>query len=115
MYIGTITVPQLPTVLPTLTILSLLEADRPDSWSWRLSIQNLERGKIITEARGFANSTQRGPIVMPVKFAGLRFDESGSYSVVLEHEGQQEPAAVVPFSVILMPQSIPGQQGFPRG
>ncbi len=115
MYMGTIAVPQLPFVLPMLTILALVEGDRPESWSWKLTIQNLERGKTIAEARGFANVPQPGPGVMPVKFGALRFDEAGPYNVVLEIEGQREPLAIVPFNLALMPQIGVGQpQQFPR-
>jgi hypothetical protein len=115
MYMGTITVPQLPAILPSLTVLSLFEGDRPESWSWKLSIQNLERGKAVAEARGFAEVPQPGPGVMPVKFGAIRFDEAGTYNAVLEIEGQRDPIAVIPFQLSLMPQIGLGQAPhFPR-
>jgi hypothetical protein len=114
MYMGTITVPSFPAVLPTLTILSLVESDRPGQWSFRLAIQNLERGNAVMEARGFANVPQPGPAVMPIKFGGARFEERGNYTVTLEVEGQREPLAVVPLRVELMPQQpTPGQPSYP--
>ena len=80
MYLGTIAVPMLPMVMPTMTALALFTGDRPEQFAWRLAIQHLERGRALAEARGFANVVQPGPVVMPVKFGGLRFDEAGAYS-----------------------------------
>ena len=111
MYLGTITVPQLPAILPSLTIVSLFQGERPESWSWRLSIQNMERNnQVVVEARGFANVLAPGPGVMPVKFVGVQFQQAGAYNVVLEVEGQREPLSIDPLTLMLTPQVFPGQQ-----
>lgn len=104
-YMGAIVVPQLPFVLPTLTIFSMLEGDRPESWSWKLSLQNLEKGKLIAEARGFANVLKQGLVVMPMKFGAIRFEDPGVYSAALEIEGHKEPVTTS-FTVALMPPNM---------
>lgn len=115
MYMGTLTVPMLPFLFPTLTIVSLFRGDRPESWPWRLSIQNLEHNnQVIAEARGFATIPAPGPGVMPVKFAPLQVTQAGAYNVVFEIEGQREPLAITPITIVLVPQVIPGQPAFPR-
>lgn len=116
MYMGTITVPMLPFTFPTLTVLSLFSGDRPESFPWRLSIQNLENNsQVLAEARGFANVAAPGQGVMPVKFVAVTFQQAGAYNVVLEM--QNEPI-IVPLTIVLTPQilpghPLPGQQGFP--
>lgn len=109
MYMGTITIPQLPFILPTLTILALMDVDRPESLSWKMTVQHLERGRTILEARGFLTAPQPGPVVMPVKFGGVRLDEGGTYHAVLGQEGHPDPIMMTPFNVVLMPPTIPGQ------
>jgi len=110
MYIGTLTVPMLPFVFPTLTVVSLFKGDKPESFSWRLSIQNLESNhQLVAEARGFATVPAPGPGVMPVKFAGLPVTQAGAYNIVFEIEGQREPLAITPITIVLMPQVMPGQ------
>jgi hypothetical protein len=115
MYMGTIVLQQLPATLPTLTILSLFESDRPESWSWKLSVQtqSVERSRTVAEARGFAQAQQPGPGILPVKFVGLTIDEEGAYNAVLEIDGQREPLAVIPFTVVLPARLAPGQSPFP--
>jgi hypothetical protein len=110
MYLGTIAVPQLPTLLPSFTVLSIFESDRPGTWSWKLAIQRLESGKTIAEAKGFANVQQPGTGVMPIKFGGLRFDETGAYAVTIEIEGQPEPFVTNFFVVLTPPQITPQPQ-----
>lgn len=106
MYFGAITVPQFPAILPTLTILSVFQADRPGNIPFTLRVQRLETGKSLLEAQGFANIQQPGPAVMPVKFGPVRFDEGGAYSVVTELQGQ--PGHVLTdFTVLLTPQIGP--------
>jgi len=112
MYMGTIAVPMLPMVMPTLTVLALFTGDRPEQWSWRMAIQHLERGKTLVEARGFANVQQPGPGAMPVKFGGVRFDAAGAYNIVLHLEGQREPIELLQFAVMLAPQMLQGQAPF---
>lgn len=115
MYMGTITIPMLPMVLPSLTVLSLFHGDRPESFPWRLSIQNLENNhQVIAEARGFANVPAPGPGVMPIKFAGLQFTQAGAYNIVLERDGEREPLAITPITIVLTPQVMLGQPAFPR-
>jgi hypothetical protein len=119
MYMGTITVPMLPFVFPTLTVLSLFHGEKPESWSWRLSIQNLENNsQVIAEARGFATVPAPGPGIMPVKFTGLPITQAGAYQIVLEREGDREPLAFTPINIVLTPQvvpgQVPGQSQFPR-
>jgi hypothetical protein len=50
MYMKTITVPQLPFALPTLTFFQMLEADRLGAFTVRGQLQHVESGKIIAQA-----------------------------------------------------------------
>jgi len=112
MYFGVITVPQFPSILPTLTVLSVFQADRPGNFPFTLKVQRLETGRAILEAQGFAGVQQPGPAVLPVKFGPVRLDESGAYSIVTEIQGQSG-VIVNDFSVVLMPQI--GPQPFTGG
>lgn len=105
MYLGTITVPQLPMVLPTLTVLSVFEAERIENVHFTLKVQGLESGKILAQAQGFANVIQPGVTILPVKFGPVRFDQAGAYSVVTEIQSHE--MLVTSFQVILAPQIGP--------
>lgn len=113
MYVGIIVVQSFPVILPTFTVLTFFEDDRPGEWNWKASIQfqSLERNQTLGEVRGFAKINP-GQGVMPIKFGGLRFDEKGLYNAVVEIEGQREPLAVLPFNVLL-PSQLPGGQSSP--
>lgn len=110
MYLGTIVVPGLPTALPTFTLLTFFEDERPGEWNWKatLQFQSLERNRTLAEIRGFAKFNP-GQGVLPLKFVGLRFDDSGLYHVVVEIDGGRDPFAVIPFNVLLPTQLPPGQ------
>jgi hypothetical protein len=105
MYLGKITVPQLPAVLPTLTVLSVFEADRIENLHFTLQVQNLETGRPIVQAQGFTNVIQPGPVVIPVKFGPVRFDQAGTYNAITEMQGQQ--MLISEFQLILAPPINP--------
>lgn len=109
MYLDVIVVPSFPTVLPLFTIFNMLEDDRPGDWSWKFSLssQSTERSRTIAEVHNHAQVPQPGPVIMPVKFVGLRLEEQGLYHGVLEIE--REPIAIVPFNVRLGPLTAPAR------
>jgi hypothetical protein len=106
LYFGIITVPQFPAILPTLTVLSVFNADRPSNSPFTIRVQRLENGRTILEAQGFAPVVQPGPVVMPIKFAPVRFDEGGAYNITTEVNGQTGQL-VSDFAVVLNPQIGP--------
>jgi hypothetical protein len=104
-YGGTIVVPQFPAVLPTLTIFSVFDTDRPESSPFTLTIQRLENGQGLAQVQGFANIAQPGMGVIPFKFSQMPFQEAGTYSAVLQISNA-EPIVVVDFEVALPPQGF---------
>jgi hypothetical protein len=110
MYLGTISVSQLPTIMPTLTVMSVFESERDENMSFTVTIQSLESGKTVLKAQGFAN-VRPGPGIIPVKFGPVRFDQAGAYSIVTEIQGHSE-VLVTNFQVVLTPQI--GNMPFPR-
>lgn len=105
MYLGKMTVPQLPALLPTLTVLSVFEAERVETnMHFTLKIENLETGRPLVQAQGFGNVIQPGQAVIPVKFGPVRFDQAGAYNVVTEMQGQQ--TLLTQFEVVLAPPPI---------
>jgi len=88
-----IIVPSFPAVLPSLTILSVFEGNRPESMPFRLEIRRLENNQKAAEAQGFANIQQPGEGLMPVRFSPMVFQESGSYTAQLEMGGELIPIA----------------------
>jgi hypothetical protein len=106
LYFGVITVPQFPAILPSLTVLSVFNADRPSNSPFTMRVQRLENGRTIFEAQGFAPVLQPGPVVMPVKVAPVRFDEAGAYNITTEVTGQTGQL-LFDFAVVLNPQIGP--------
>ena len=48
MYTPDISVPQIPFVLPMLTVFQCLDTDRPGTWTAKLKLQHLETGDHVT-------------------------------------------------------------------
>ena len=109
LYFGVITVPQFPAILPSLTVLSVFNADRPGNSPFTIRIQRLENGRTVLEAQGFAPVQQPGPVVMPIKFAPVRIDEGGGYTITTEVSGQTGQL-VSDFAVMLNPNIGPQPQ-----
>ncbi len=114
MYMGNITVTQLPFALPTLAFFQLLQADRLGSYTIRVQVQNVESGRVLAQAVVIMEVNQ-APNGLPAtvlnvpKFANVVFDRAGAYSLNVMIEGQVNPI-IVPFDVILS-TTIPPQVG----
>jgi hypothetical protein len=107
-YFGTITVPQLPFVMPALTFFQVVEADRPGFWNWRGKLQHLETGKDIFQAGGGLNIVKPGLALNVMRFPNVPLIAAGSYNFILEIQEQREPF-IVPFDVVLnIPQQVQG-------
>ena len=115
MYMGNITVTQLPFALPTLTFFQTLEADRLGGYTVRVQIQHVETGRILAQAVALMDVNQ-APTGLPVqvlnsvKFGNIMFDRAGSYSLNVMVDGQADPI-IVPFEIVL---NIPGPQRGPQ-
>jgi hypothetical protein len=109
MYMGIITVPQLPFVLPSLTFFMIMDSDRPGHWGMKLKLQHLETGRILAEARGGIVCSAPGPALLPVKFGAVQLQAVGPYNFSVEVEEHHEPI-ITDFSVSLV---VPPQMGQP--
>jgi hypothetical protein len=102
MYVGVLTVPQIPFTLPSLTFFHLLESDRPGQYGMTGKLQVLETGRTIVEFRGGFGLLQPSPVVIPLRLGNVLLQEVGAYQFILEIEGEREPI-ITQFSVILQP------------
>jgi hypothetical protein len=109
LYMGNITVPQIPFLLPALTFFHVFESDRPATLSFRVRLENLDTGQAMAEAMGGMNIIRPGTGIAPVRFSPIQFSAAGSYNLVMSIEG--EPPIISHFDVIIQPQ--PQQQFMP--
>jgi hypothetical protein len=104
MYMGNITVTQLPFVLPTLTFFQQFEVDRPGNYTLRVQMQDLDQGRTITQAVIMMDVQQAavlpGPAINVVKFGGVQFERAGSYMLSTMIDGQND-LLTFPFDVVL--------------
>jgi hypothetical protein len=101
MYTGTIGLPQIPYVLPSLTFFTCVDSDRPGHWSMKFRIHHLETGANIIEGHGAIVCQQPGPALVPIRIAPLQFQAVGAYNFVIDIEEHREPI-VTDFNVLLL-------------
>lgn len=117
LYTPNITITSLPAILPSLTFLQNLEADRVEAITQRITLQSLETGRAIASATTVLNvqpqPNQPAPwtVLNVINFRNIMFDRAGTYSLTVFFEGQHEPL-IQQFDVIL---NLPGQQPGPQG
>lgn len=109
LYMGTITVPQIPFQLSALTFFQVFESDRPANLQFRLRVQNLDTGQTIAEAMGMMNIQRPGVGAAPIRFSPIQFSAVGSYNLVTTIEGEQP--IISQFDITIQPQ--PQQQFMP--
>ena len=107
MYTPNMAVPQLPFVLPQLTLFVHLESDATGHAGLHMKLQRLEDGQTLVEAHGGLVFQRPGGGLSHLTFGNVRFMAAGAYNFILEIEGQKEPL-IVPFNVILKPPSGAG-------
>ena len=99
-YMGTITIPQIPFVLPSLTFFQLLESDRVGMFNVRMKLQHLETGKNLVEGMGGINIVRPGQAINALRLPNVPLIAAGTYFVIeIEHE--RNPI-IVPFDVMLV-------------
>ena len=109
MYMGGITVSQLPLILPTLTFFQVFDVDRPEDHYLRVQLQNLETGRTLSQAMMPMHNTRPGsPIVNIIKFGNVTFDRSGSYQLTTTIDEGRDPL-IFPFDVVLVVNQQPPQ------
>jgi hypothetical protein len=115
LYTGTVALPQLPFVLPSLTFCTFLESDRPGQWSMEFRLEQLETGRSMVGGGGAVVVQQPGLVIAPIKFGAVQFQAVGIYNfVVTINDGQLGPI-ITGFSVALnIPPQIGPQQQMPR-
>jgi hypothetical protein len=110
MYTGTMGLPQLPFVLPSLTFVMFMDSDRPGHWAMKFRIQHLETGKLIVEGAGGMMFQQPGLSISPLKFGGIPISAIGDYNFVVNLEDHTDPI-IVDFKIVLnLPNQQPNQQ-----
>jgi hypothetical protein len=108
LYMGNITVPHVPFVLPSLAFFQVYESDRPGNFSMRLRLERMDTGQAIIEGMGMLAIQKPGIGVTPIKFAPVQFPAFGTYNLVVNLEGEQP--IISTFDVLPIPQQP--QQGF---
>lgn len=111
LYLPDMAVPQLPTILPTLTFFCNLDSDRPGNFRMGVRLRHEDGGRNIAEAVAMlpvVDPTQ--PIICPIKFGNVQINSAGLYSFSLEIDGQQPIATT--FNVQLV---VPGAQPIQGG
>jgi hypothetical protein len=110
MYMGSVTVGQLPFSMPSLTFFQVFEIDRPEDHFLRIQLQNLETGRQLAQAiMPMQNARPGTPIVNIIKFGNIQFERSGSYQLTTTIDEGRDPI-IFPFDVVLVinqPQQPP--------
>ena len=109
MYTPDMTVASIPYVAPVLTFLFWLESDRPGQYQFRMKLTHLESGTPLAEGMGGVGFARAGMGIVPVRLLGIPFSSPGAYTFTLHFDGQE--ALITHFSVILVPQTMPGFTG----
>jgi len=112
-YQGTITIPQIPFVLPSLTFFQTLEGDRPGMWNVRMRLQHLESGKNVFEGMGAVNFQRPGLGVSALRFPNVPLLAAGPYNFVQEFEDQKDPIVTAFDVMLVVPTQQPQQGGMP--
>lgn len=88
-YVGSIAVPHVPIAIPGLTFLQLYESDRPSNISFKVRLERMDTGQVITQAMGMGVIPKPGLGAAPVRLAPVPFPVFGTYNLVVEIEGEQ--------------------------
>jgi hypothetical protein len=103
LYGGTITVPQIPFVLQSLSFVQAFEDDRPEQLRFTASLQHLDSGQLVAQAMGMMAVGAPGQGISVIKFAPLQINQVGGYVFVVSIDGLPEPLTTN-FDVRLNPQ-----------
>jgi hypothetical protein len=102
LYQDTMTVPQLPFALPSLSFFAVFDASQIGDFGFRAKLTNLEVGKHIAQAMGSIKIMQPAKAVNVIQFRNVQLDRAGSYQFTLAID--EEPAPfTTSINVILVP------------
>jgi len=105
-YANGLSTPQLPLVLPSLTVFQSFSADEVGvSRKFKATLRQLDNGAVLFAVEGNIQSAIDAPIVMPMRLSNLRFMSFGTYTWSFEVEGQ-EPF-LTQFPLTHNPNSMP--------
>jgi hypothetical protein len=108
LYMGSINVQHVPFALPSLAFFQVFESDRPGSFTFRMRLERMETGQAVVEGMGMLAIQRPGLGVAPIRFAPLPLPTFGTYSLVVNIEG--EAPIITTFDVLQQP-SQPQQPG----
>jgi hypothetical protein len=81
----------IPAMVPTLAFYQCFESDRPGTFTIRMHIEVMETGQRVLEGMGMMNIPKPGLGFGLMKFANVPLPAFGSYSLVVQIEGEREP------------------------
>lgn len=112
-YMGSIAVPHVPIAIPGLTFVQVYESDRPSPLSFKVRLERMDTGQVVAQAMGMGAVPKPGTGVAPVRIAPVPFPVFGTYSLVVEIEGEQP--SIFTFDVVQQPTpQFPQQFSQPR-
>ena len=111
LYMGNITIPHVPFVLPSLAFLQVFESDRPGNFTFKIRLERMETGQAIVEGMGMMGIQRPGTGVAPIRFAPLQLPAFGTYSLTINIEGEP-PMVLSTFDVTQPPTQQSHQPGF---
>jgi hypothetical protein len=109
LYMGNITVPHVPFVLPSIAFFQVFEADRLGNFTFKMRLERMDTGQALVEGMGMLSVQKPGPGVTPIKFAPVPLPMFGTYSLIVSIEG--EAPIITTFDVL---QALPPPQQQPQ-
>jgi hypothetical protein len=110
LYMGTVTLPSVPTVLSSLAFFQVYDCERPGNYMFKMRLERMDTGQRLVEGMGMMKVERPGTGVTPVRFSPVPLPAFGTYNFVVELEG--EAPVIFTFDVIPQPQLQPqNQQG----
>lgn len=104
LYQDTMTVPQLPFSLPSLTFLAALDTTQVGEFGFKAKFRNLETGKTFAQAMGNLQIKTVGRAITLVQFRNVQLDSPGSYQFSLAIDEEVSPITASINVMLVIPQ-----------
>ena len=112
LYTPSMSIPQIPFTIPSLTFFMCFESDRPDQLQFTVRLTDLTNGQQVAQAMGVMTINKPGMGISLIRFPNITFQNAGAYTFELRVGNDPAPLVLHQFDVLLMPP----QQGatFPQ-